>query len=206
MNVRRLMILGAVLLFALPAMAQDNQKVDVAVDFSYIRWNPSKNYSNSVNLYGGGGSIAYFFTDHIGIKGEFNGYGSQNFRITIPTGDGNQVFVANGNMFTYLFGPIIQKRSGGIRPFGQVLLGGAHTNVYSNLHTESGNFSPTGNAFAMAVGGGLDIRLGSNPHVSIRPAEVDYFLTHFNAFSSTSGINNNNQNNFRFQAGIVFSF
>jgi hypothetical protein len=40
-------------------------------------------------------------------------------------------------------------------------------------------------------------------HFAIRPAQVDYFLTRFgNAF--TGG--NNNQSNFRYQAGVQFRF
>jgi hypothetical protein len=51
----------------------------------------------------------------------------------------------------------------------------------------------------MIVGGGVDISLGHS--VSFRPAEIDYVLTHF-----TNQFANSNQNNFRYSAGVVFSF
>jgi hypothetical protein len=52
----------------------------------------------------------------------------------------------------------------------------------------------------MAFGGGLDIPV--NKTISIRPAEFDYFLTRFdNPFTGTA-----NQQNFRYSAGIVFTF
>jgi len=207
MKVRNLLILGAVLLFALPAMAQDDDgKFELSAEFSYIRWNPAKNFSNSANLFGGGGSVSYFFTPMIGIKGELTGYGSQNFTVTVPTEEGNAVFIASGNLFTYLFGPVIKKRSGTFQPYGQVLLGGAHSNVFANLNTNGlVGGSRSGNAFAMAAGAGLDIKLSHS--ISLRPAEVDYVLTRFQAFNGV-GIppSTHNQNSFRYQAGIVFSF
>jgi opacity protein-like surface antigen len=210
MKVRNALLLGAVLLFAIPAFPQDNSsKLEIAADFSFARWNPSKNYSNAVNLYGGGGSITLFFTDFVGIKGEFTGYSSQNQIINIKNGEG--VFVPvrfNGNLFTYLFGPVIQKRSGGIKPFGDVLLGAAHSNVYANVATNQAlGTAPSSDAFAMAVGGGLDLRL--NNHISIRLGEADYLLTHFDAYNGlvvAPFFSTYNQNSFRFLSGIVFSF
>jgi opacity protein-like surface antigen len=61
--------------------------------------------------------------------------------------------------------------------------------------------SPSNNAFDFVIGGGLDIKVTDS--IAIRPGQFDYILTRFgNAF--TGG--NNNQSNFRFQAGVVFSF
>ncbi len=51
------------------------------------------------------------------------------------------------------------------------------------------------NAFAMASGGGLDIKVSR--FIAIRPAQVEYFMTRF-----PDGLNNQ-QNNFRFGAGVV---
>jgi len=53
----------------------------------------------------------------------------------------------------------------------------------------------------VVLGGGLDIKVTS--HLAIRPIEADYFLTRF-INNLTTG--NNNQNNFRYQAGLVFEF
>jgi hypothetical protein len=58
--------------------------------------------------------------------------------------------------------------------------------------------SPSNNAFDFIIGGGLDIKVTDS--IAIPP--VSSTLTRFgNAF--TGG--NNNQSNFRFQAGVVFS-
>ena len=51
------------------------------------------------------------------------------------------------------------------------------------------------------IGGGLDIPLSHS--IAFRPVQVDYVLTRFgNGF--TAG--NQNQSNFRYQAGIQFRF
>jgi len=47
----------------------------------------------------------------------------------------------------------------------------------------------------MELGGGLDIPL--TPHISIRPAEVDYLLTQFSANNIKA-----NQNNFRYMLAV----
>jgi opacity protein-like surface antigen len=211
MKFRNALVLGIVLLFAIPAFAQDDQgKFELSGNFSYVRWNPAKNYANAVNLYGGGGSITYFLTQYIGIKGEFLGYGSQNNYIRVPSAEGTGTIVASGNLFTYMFGPVVKKRSGTFQPYGNILLGGAHSNVFANLATEEQGTlgaSPSGNAFAMAVGGGLDIKVSHS--ISLRAAEVDYLLTRFNAYNGTTVapfFSTHNQNNLRLVTGIVFSF
>jgi hypothetical protein len=65
-----------------------------------------------------------------------------------------------------------------------------------------GSKSPSNNAFAMAVGGGLDIATSST-RISIRPVDADFALTRFGN-NLTGG--NNCQNNFRFQTGVQFRF
>lgn len=52
---------------------------------------------------------------------------------------------------------------------------------------------------AMELGGGVDIPL--TPHISIRPAEVDYLLTQFSANNIKA-----NQNNFRCMLGLNIGF
>ncbi len=56
-------------------------------------------------------------------------------------------------------------------------------------------------AFAMGVGGGLDIKI--NKHVSFRPISLDYMLTRLQNIRS---LNDNNQHNLRFMSGFNFTF
>jgi hypothetical protein len=124
---------------------------------------------------------------------------------TFPNGLNGNV---QGNMFTFLFGPQFKVRAHKIQPFGHLLFGGAHTNVYGNAFKTlcqpiAGNCgtakAPTAQAFALDFGGGVDIPI--NKTVSFRPAEIDYLMTRYsNPFTKTS-----NQNNFRYSVGIVFT-
>jgi hypothetical protein len=52
----------------------------------------------------------------------------------------------------------------------------------------------------MALGGGLDISLSHR--IAIRPIEIDYMLSRYSNPLTSTG----NQNNFRYNAGIVFKF
>lgn len=88
---------------------------------------------------------------------------------------------AQGNSFTRTFGPQIKYHSGKLEPFGEVLLGGAHSNFYANACNkntgECGSESPSNNAFALAIGGGVDIAVSSK--FAIRLVNADYELTRF---------------------------
>lgn len=213
MHRRKLLVTTAVLLSSISMWAQEFPRAEVGLDYSYARFSPSAPYSQGHSLNGGGGSIAYNFNEYIGIKMDLQGYGSTENRINISP---NNLFpnglsgTAHGNLFTYLFGPQVTLRTHMVHPFGHVLFGGGHSNVYSNLFrqfcaSQTGNCptftkNPTNHAFAMAFGGGVDIPVGK--HVAIRPAEIDYLLTTFdNPFTGGS-----NQHNFRYAAGVIFSF
>jgi hypothetical protein len=211
MKARGLFILGITLLFGSVAIAQDDHKIEGTVDYSYVHANPqNNNIIPTFSLNGGGGSIAYYFTKLIGIEGEFEGYGSytHNFTVRPPYCNGPCVVSAQGNLFTYNVGPIVKFRLSHFEPFVETMFGGAHSNFYGNLYTActgSGcliaSKSPSNNAFDFLIGGGIDIPV--NEHIAIRPAQFEYLLTRFgNDF--TKG--NNNQSNFRYQAGVQFRF
>lgn len=200
MKIRTALLLGIVLLFGTTAFAQDNPKIEVSGNYSYMRFNPQNNNISGLgafSLNGGGGAVSYFFTDMIAIKAEFEGYGST----TRTFSNGTSV---SGNLFTYNVGPVFKYRTGHFQPFAEALFGGAHSNAFVNICNSAGTVcikSPSNNAFDFLIGGGVDIPVTKS--ISIRPAELDYVLTRFgNGF--TSG--NNNQSNFRYQAGVVFSF
>jgi hypothetical protein len=212
MSIRRLFMLGTFLLMGLSAWAQAAYpKVEAYADFSLVRFNPTKRFTNSHTIYGGGGGFTYYFSKVLGVTADFQGYGSQNSSFTIPAGGISLVplvpatptrFNANGNLFTYLFGPQFKVHKHKLEPFGQVLFGGAHSNVYANLSKQPGlagiGTAPSQNAFSLLAGGGVDVVVAK--HIAIRPVEVGYLLTRFsNRFTG-----NQNQNNFRYSAGIVF--
>jgi len=100
---------------------------------------------------------------------------------------------ADTHLKTYLFGPQV-RFPGPISPFAHFLVGGSHESTSSAVGVVTTS-SPTQNAFATAVGGGLDLKV--LPLLSVRPIQVDYLLTHFNS---------DTQNQFRYSAGIVVRF
>jgi hypothetical protein len=165
------------------AYAQDETpKLELYTGFEYLRFNVKAKVANfppsaSFNGYGGGGNLEYNVNNWFGLVGDLAGY-------YFPTGD-------TGAAFSYLLGPRINFRRGNLTPFAQVLFGGIKT-------TDGiGGFSPE-NRFAMAFGGGIDIKVSR--HLDIRPAQAEYFLSKL-----PDGLNNR-QNNFRFSCGIVVRF
>jgi opacity protein-like surface antigen len=205
MKFKTSIIIGALLLVGTSAFAQDNPKVEASVNYSYANFMPSYS-SDNVSFNGGGGSLSYFFTHTLGIKGEVEGYATSSNKFVIPSGNpavpSGGTFFANGNLVTYMAGPVV-KMHGRIEPFAEFLLGGAHSSVVGNLYNQinSGYSAPGSNAFAFTLGGGLDIHV--THAVAIRPFEVNYLYTHF-----SQGVlsNSNSQNTFRYQAGLVFEF
>jgi hypothetical protein len=211
MKVTRVLTFGAILLLSLAAWAQEFPRAELGADYSYARFNPSAPYSNGHSLNGGGGSATININSYLGIKMDLQGYGSNTSSFTIPP---NPTFPSGlsgsvqGNLFTYEFGPQIKVRAHKFQPFAHILFGGAHTNVYADAFKtlcqplgEGCGLSkaPAADAFAMTVGGGLDIPI--NHTISFRPAEIDYLMTRFdNPLSGT-----NNQHNFHYSAGLTFT-
>jgi hypothetical protein len=209
MKIRTVVLVGVALLMGRSALAQEYAKWEIPVDYSYARGNPSI-VAHPFSLNGGGGGIVYNFNRYFGIKGDLQGYGSttivfNNIVVTHPDGTTTILpsVTANGNLFTYMGGPQLRLPTHTFKPFAEFLFGGAHTNLYTNLVKASGaTVGPNNNAFAMAVGGGFDIRLSKT--ISLRPFQMDYLLTRFGSSVIPGG--NHNQNNFRYAAGINFTF
>jgi hypothetical protein len=208
MKIRTVLLVGVVLLMGRSAFAQEYSKWEIPVDYSYARGNGANIAPFSLN--GGGGGIVYNFNRFFGIRGDLQGYGSttrvfSNVVVVNPLISNTvipQVSV-NGNLFTYMGGPQLRLPTHTFKPFAEFLFGGAHTNTYTNLVKVTGStVGPNNNAFAMAIGGGFDIRVSKT--IAIRPFEMDYLLTRFGTSLLPGG--NHNQNNFRYNAGVVFTF
>ncbi len=208
MKITKAMVLGAFLLLGLAAWSQEFPRAELGFDYSYARFAPSSPYSQAHSLNGGGGSITFNLTQYLGIKAELQGYGSTQVGFNVPSSSTFPGLTGNvqGNLFTYLFGPQVKIRAEKVHPFVHVLFGGAHSNVYAHAYnvlctgtTNCGFASPSSDAFALAAGGGIDIPI--TKMIAIRPVGIDYLMTRFsNPFTGT-----NNQNNFRYTAGVVFN-
>jgi opacity protein-like surface antigen len=210
-KVMKYSLIATIVLLTVSAWSQEAPAGEVGFDYSYMRFAPNGAFTNGHSLNGGGGSMVYNLNRVLGIKADFQGYGSNTSTFVIapgpnfPTGGAANV---QGNLFTYLFGPQIKLHSPRVQPFVHLLFGGAHSNVYGNAFKNicqpvigacAFSKAPSNNAFAMAFGGGIDFAIGKS--VSIRPVEIDYLFTDF-----TNQFNNAHENNFRYSGGINFNF
>src|SRR5260370_12816907 len=151
-------------LFGAAAYAQDVPKFDLFAGYSYVRENPHTAGIDSFNLHGGSASFAYNANNWLSAVADFGGYHANNI---LGTG-------VDGTLSTYLFGPRVSYRhSERVTPFGQVLFGDAHIGGHNGLA-----FSSSNNSFAMAIGGGVDVKVSHR--FSLRPLQVDYLLHRFN--------------------------
>ncbi|HVP50433.1 MAG TPA: outer membrane beta-barrel protein [Candidatus Bathyarchaeia archaeon] len=210
---KSLVLIAVALMCTMTAFAQDVPKFEVAGGYSYVNFHPGLSQITSQNFNGGGGAFVYNITPLIGIKADFMGYavGTGWTKKLIDAGypvTGS----ASGNMFTYMFGPQFKLHTGRYQPFAEALFGAAHSNGYGTaLYCISGNDSAScnlkngngnNNAFAMAYGGGLDIKMSNR--IQLRPVEVDYLYTNFS--SNHVAHISNSQNSFRYFAGVNFTF
>jgi len=206
MSMKKAILVGFVLLvLGKPAFAQ--HLGELSANYSYMHYVPVDSLP-SINLNGGGGAAALYFAGVFGIKAEFQGYASTNVNFTFPPGSIRCPLgctgTAEANLFTGSLGPVVKIRIKRFQPFFEGLVGGAHTDFYKNVHKNCAGcvFSSPGDwALGVAIGGGIDFKVTS--HLAIRPIEANYVLTRF-INNITTG--HNNQNNFRYQAGLVFEF
>jgi opacity protein-like surface antigen len=182
------------LLFGFSAAAQD--KADAFLGYSYVH----QNYGNGVdsfNLNGGVFQVAAYPTKWFGLVGELGVYTPGTVTVNIPTPEPfTKTFNPMGADFSYLFGPRVTFRHGPLQPYVEGLVGGFH--VTHGLESALGATSE--NSFAMAIGGGLDLKVSH--HFAARLGQVDYFLTRLPNPTSVTF----NQNNFRYSGGIVFRY
>jgi hypothetical protein len=161
-----------------------------------------------IHFHGADLSATFNFSRYVGAQFDFSIHKRNEdlFDFGVP---GN----ADANIQHYLFGIQVKNNSTDgtrFRPFGHFLLGVSR----QRLEFESpllipiigdDDFSFRENSFALAMGGGIDIRIAR--YVSIRPIKLDYlpvFIDDFDAFGIT--FIGRTQHNFRAGAGIVFHF
>jgi opacity protein-like surface antigen len=211
MKITRTILLAAITLIGISAPAQD--RFELYGDYSYLHFSPTLTGLSARSFNGGGAGVQLNFLKILGIKGDFQGYGSTTFTRTYDTSvnlpNGGYIpagtYTTQGNMFTYLFGPVIRIPLPKIKPFGEILFGGSETNAYVNLKNEVDNAGgtlnlATQNPFTLALGGGLDIN--ATKGIAIRLGEFDYVLSRYSNPLTSTG----NQNNFRYCGGLVIKY
>jgi opacity protein-like surface antigen len=187
-----ILLAGTLLCLAASGVAQEVPRMEAFAGYSYLRTNVDTTFlggtgTQGVNFNGGSGELAFNVTNWLGAVADFGGY-TTNSNFTV---NGLPV-TANTNIFSYMFGPRISFGGNSrLRPYSQILFGGARI---ADALTTSGSE----NAFAMALGGGVDFN--ATRRFAIRPIQAEYFMTKF------SDGNNNRQNNLLISTGIVFRF
>ena len=98
------------------------------------------------------------------------------------TGDFSGNYESGSSLYTYMGGPTFAIRTERVTPFVHALFGGAHADGLD--------------AFAMALGGGLDVNAGD--HFAVRLVQADWLMFR------RSGVSSNG--NARVSVGVVFRF
>jgi hypothetical protein len=211
-------ILTSTVLFALcglTALADDHPKTELFAGFTYMRANSATDVP-AFSMNGGTGQFFVNFNKWLGFGMDLGG---------VHNGNVTDVHL-DTTMTDYLFGPRVSLRYSRITPFFNVLFGASHvsTSIAVNaipvppsatlpiyLPGEGTPVPPntpvtlravaSQTAFAMAAGGGLDIKI--NKTVSFRPVELEYFMTRL---QNIRDLNDRNQNHLRYMTGINFTF
>jgi outer membrane protein OmpA-like peptidoglycan-associated protein len=178
-------------------------KIDIFLGYSYLRAVPELADGNRlVDLNGGSASIAWNFNRYFGLVADFGGYDDTRLRLAGPGANPPTVVDSGGSAFTYLFGPRLSFRNHSrVTPFAQVLFGAAHAGevTISGCTGASCTPPPAQTSFALAAGGGFDIRL--TRHISLRPIQAEYLMTRFSDPTTAAG---NTQNDLRLSTGLLF--
>ena len=183
-------LLGIVVLFAAAAVAQSSAalpKVELSINYVNTRGDFAPNGSNAFHLQGMSMDGVINLYHGLGLAGELAGEHA------------GQISSAGESLslFSYMAGPRYSHPLGDrFTPYVQGLFGRVHG--FDSMFPKAGGTVPSANAFAMALGGGLEVRLPH--HLSLKALQADYFKTDLpNDYA-------NRQNNFRLTTGIVFRF
>jgi len=215
-------ITGAALLFCTTAGAWNYPQYETFLGYSFVRFNPNSDFVPSYNSNGGAGQFVYNFNRWFGGEVDAGAVNKGVLNICCDPFTGN--IFNNGNVDTttawITAGPRVTFRGKGNdsrwKPFVHVLFGGAYTTASTPDNTSdflNSRLVASRWGFAMLAGGGLDIRVSR--HFWFRPVGADYFLTRFQNNFFGNGVlvdgtvvngNTTNRNNFRYTAGLNFTW
>jgi opacity protein-like surface antigen len=189
------------------AIAQDTHDTEVFAGFSVLRTDykaadpilPPQPvitaFEGGQTLYGFNASITRYIRSGFGITGDFS-YHTTTIKDPSPLGGTIDTKIS---VYNILAGPQYKfRRSKSVSPFVHALAGVAHTKVRIS-GTGIGSDSDGTTDFAMAFGGGVDVRV--NDRIAIRAIQADYnpiFLR-----GPALGFKGP-ANNFRISFGVVF--
>jgi hypothetical protein len=207
--------LAAVSLFALAAAAQDVPRGEVFLGYTYTRVNSASNVP-AFSANGGSGQFVLNFGKWVGAVADIGAVHNGNIG----------GYHLDTTLTNFLFGPRIPIRvSHRVIPYFQTLFGGVYGSTSAQVTVPAGdvgNLPPTvmpvsstvpgtgavtlraatqQTAFAMAIGGGLDIKI--NKVASFRPIGLDYYMMRLQNLRTSA---DNNQHCIRYTTGVNFVF
>ncbi len=168
------------------AFAQNNKRADFFIGYSNLQGEgiPNDNDPSAVfsdrfferrtGLHGVHLAATGYFNNHVGITGDFSFHRKEdNFDFSGGTDK------LDTRVLYFMAGPKVKFRNASrIEPFVHALAGGAHTRFEVKTtdtfggSTFDSSFDTGATDFAMAVGGGVDVRLSDN--FSLRLIQIDY--------------------------------
>ena len=158
-----------------------------SADINTLTVAPERTGQHGLNL-----AYTRYLTEHVGLTLDASAHFKRdtfNFN--------NLNFERKRDQYHFLGGVQFKSRQGEgrVRPFAHVLAGGALFRGFASSRTQAGNtfIIDDATSFALAVGGGLDVRAGR--HFDIRLIQADYLPTFFGS---------TRQNNLRLSFGVVF--
>jgi len=172
--------------FFLDVSYKDYPRFEIFGGDSFVHASTDGNY---VNFNGWNASFAGNINSIFGIKGDFSGF-YKNYDDLLRV-----------NVHSFMAGPQITGRfDAPLDVFGHALFGVVQSREKIRDGNDYINFDPE-NLFAMALGGGLDWKIGDN--LAIRAPQIDYFPFYQggNDYLESFWIKN-----LRISAGVVFRF
>jgi opacity protein-like surface antigen len=156
-----------------------------SADINTLTIDPRRRGQNGVNL-----EYTRNVTKHIGITVDASAHFHRETRST-----SGSTFTSKRDQYFLLGGLQFKAGEGKVRPFAHALFGASLFRGFTSDIRPLGNIYTFDDAtsFAMAFGGGLDIRL--NKRIDLRLIQADYTPTFFGS---------GRQNNFRLSVGIIF--
>jgi opacity protein-like surface antigen len=226
---KKVTILLVVVLFASIFAVGQEEKAEVFGGYQYTRMGTGT-LNNAINTSllpetnagaitaGGNGfnfAVTGFVNKYFGITADIS-RSAGDISVNLAN-DGS--FKATGRLTTtnFLFGPTVAMRTGKINPYVHALFGISHATLPGKI-VATGVATPLdsgtlvdGNSFAMAFGGGLDVKVAK--HISVRLGQFDYLRTSHSLtndaatnFFGLPSAPSDTQNSLRYSTGIVFKF
>lgn len=188
--------ISLLLFIATGACAQNAPDGEIFGGYQYFHANSGVSFSgfDNFSLNGWEGAVSGYFSRNVGITADFAGvYGTPAINLP-PIGS----FDIHTHLYTFMFGPTVRvANKSPLQPFAHALFGGAHLTGSVGIPVSGfgGSITDSDTGFAWAAGGGLDFK--AIPLISLRVAQFDFVQTH---------IGGDNQNHFRYSAGVVLRF